>query len=103
MWSHNFAAPKASDNAITIKTRHGNVKVEVHQAHVDMLKAFKLKGHNIIVWSQGGAEWAGEVVEALGLAPYVDAVMPKPDWYVDDLDINKWVNPGQRIYLEPKK
>ena len=39
---------------------------------------------NIIVWSQGGAEWAKIVVEALNLEEFVTLCITKPSMWVDD-------------------
>jgi len=68
-----------------------------HQAHIRLLKQFKVRGHYIIVWSQGGYQWAKAVVEALGLTEWVDEVKTKPKWYIDDLPSNSWM---RRTYLD---
>ena len=60
------------------------------------LRIGKTRGHVVVVWSQGGSAWADKVVKALGLDAYVDVVMAKPSWYVDDraaddiLDQSRW-------------
>lgn len=53
--------------------------------NIDLLKKMKRRGHSVVVWSAGGSDWAEAVVQALRLEKYVDAVMPKPDYYIDDL------------------
>lgn len=68
-----------------------------HQAHIRLLKQFKVRGQHVIVWSQGGYQWAREVVKCLGLENYVDAVMSKPKWIIDDLPASAWM---KRSYLD---
>lgn len=74
-------------------------KLIPHEKHVEALKQFKARGHGVVVWSQGGGEWAQHVVEWLGLLPYVDLVMAKPDWILDDKKAVDWI--GQRFYIDP--
>lgn len=59
--------------------------------HVQAIKNSKTRGHYVVVWSQGGHEWAQQVVEALGLTEFVDLVMSKPAWIYDDLDPSEWM------------
>jgi len=70
-----------------------------HHKHIELLKQFKIRGHYIIVWSQGGYEWAREVVKVLGLEDWVDEVKTKPKWIIDDLPANAWT---KRTYLDLK-
>lgn len=58
---------------------------KVNQDVISVLKLCKVRGHVVVVWSQGGAAWADRVVSALALSDYVDVVIAKPSWYVDDL------------------
>ncbi len=73
----------------------------VHSAHVESIKDFHARGHNVIVWSAGGAAWSATVVEALGLTKYVWACLPKPFWVFDDKPVEKWLNDSHRTYLKP--
>jgi len=66
-----------------------------HKVHIAMLKLFKSRGYHVTVWSAGGYEWAAEVVKVLELEQYVDTVMTKPKWVVDDLPSAEWL---KRIY-----
>ena len=52
---------------------------------VRIMKQHKERGHSVVVWSAGGAEWAEYAVKSLGLEPLVDLVISKPDWFIDDL------------------
>lgn len=72
-----------------------------HKEHIDYLKKSKKFNKNtIVVWSAGGWDWALNVVKALELEEYVDAVMAKPVKYVDDLPCKEFM--GERIYKEFK-
>lgn len=53
--------------------------------NIQSLKTHHQKGHNIIVWSGSGREWAESVVRALKLEDFVDLVMCKPRWLLDDM------------------
>lgn len=72
-----------------------------HKIHIDMVKEFKHRGFNIIVWSQGGSDWAESVVKKIGLEDYIDVIMPKPSWYFDDAPVEKFMPENTRIYKAP--
>lgn len=72
---------------------------EPHTKHVDMLKKAKIRGQFVVVWSAGGYEWAEKAVKMLKLEKYVDIVMSKPDWWVDDLPADKVLSKHGEIYL----
>lgn len=72
-----------------------------HHGHILMLKKFKARGHKIVVWSAGGWEWANKIVNELGLELYVDIVMSKPAWFIDDLPSSVFMPEVNRIYKEP--
>ena len=63
---------------------------------IEKLKEHKMKGDDVVVWSQGGADWAEAVVIALDLERYVDVILTKPTHYYDDLEIDAWM--PKRIY-----
>lgn len=58
---------------------------------VKRLKAHKKNGDTIVVWSQGGWDWAMEVVETLGIEQHVDVVLSKPHEYYDDIHCNEFM------------
>lgn len=62
-----------------------------HKRHIEQLKAHKARGHTIIVWSQGGHQWAEAVVMALGLRDFVDLVLEKPQWAYDDKQAEEFI------------
>lgn len=73
-------------------------RVVPHLPHIKLLKEFKTKGKQIVVWSQGGSNWAEAVVEYLELREYVDLIINKPTWFIDDLPTNYFMPTSSRIY-----
>lgn len=66
--------------------RGERVALVPHLSHIAQLKKFKESGNwHVVVWSQGGGDWAYAVIEALGLQNYVDVCMSKPTIYYDDI------------------
>lgn len=97
------------------KLRPGEVYVEMtcpfygtkesfvpHREHIEKLIEHKKNGETVVVWSQGGAEWAEAAVKALGLEEYVDLIMAKPAKYYDDLDSVYWMCNRTWIGEEPR-
>lgn len=72
-----------------------------HEEHISLLKKYKARGFTVVVWSAGGVDWAENVVKALKLEEFVDAVFTKPCRYVDDLHCEKWM--GCRVYIKNAK
>lgn len=75
------------------------IKWFAHVGHINMLKDFKGRGHTVVVWSQGGVEWAEMVVKALLLEDKVDLVIDKPDWYIDDKPVTYWLGEDRQRYM----
>lgn len=73
------------------------VKVRVHKRHIDLMKRYKDRGFGIVVWSNGGCQWAKTVVEHLKLTDLVDLVVSKPNKVIDDLQLNEILS--SRVYL----
>lgn len=76
--------PGPSIEGFDIATEFGGMFVWRHEAHIERLKNHYRLGHQIIVWSHGGVDWAKRVVNALDLADYVHVVCNKGDWFYDD-------------------
>ena len=73
------------------------VKLVPHQRNIDLIRRKYGQGKMIIAWSAGGAIWARNVINALGLNDIVTLIMAKPTTYVDDIDVANWgLN---RVYL----
>lgn len=52
---------------------------------IEALRRHAIRGHKIVVWSAGGAEWAQDVVTMLKLGNIVQACLDKPTWWYDDV------------------
>ena|ERR1700678_353539 len=61
------------------------------------IKQFYVRGHTLIAWSAGGADWAEKVVKKFGLEQYFAACISKPDWYMDDLRSDEFLPEINRI------
>jgi hypothetical protein len=69
-----------------------------NKANISQLVKHKQRGHRIIVWSAGGADWAEAVVRALDLTAHVDMVVSKPSWFYDDLTASEFMPEINRVY-----
>lgn len=98
VWGKNIHT--SHPDRIEIKDPYDGATVHVvpHERHVKLLTQMKGRGRFIIVWSQSGAKWAQAVVEALGLTDSVDLILTKPQGYVDDLPVSKWMK--NHIYIK---
>jgi len=62
------------------------------------------RGHAIVVWSGGGADWAEAVVKALKLEEFVDVVTAKPTYYIDDIaGAREWIGKHGYFTLEGER
>lgn len=96
----NISVPSVQPTATHILDFYGTPKyVEEIKVHTEFLKSLKARGYYIRVHSGNGAEWAAQVVKALGLEQYVDSVETKPSKIVDDKPMEDWCHP---IYLGDK-
>lgn len=71
----------------------------VNEHVVDKIREFRARGHNIVVWSAGGAAWAHTVVVALKLEDSVAVVMSKPAWFFDDQPSSNFMPEANRIHI----
>ena len=77
--------------AMEMRTERGSIWVKPHKPHIETLKELHAQGITIIVWSAGGSAHAAAAVEALGIEKYVDVVLEKPHWVVDDKAPESWM------------
>lgn len=90
------------DATVEVGCEHFIQRVLPHQKHIQAIKNSKARGHYVVVWSQGGADWAKVVVEALKLSDYVDLVIAKPSWIYDDIPAAEWMPKPFYYPLEKK-
>ena len=93
-----FPVPEKHQERLQSRT----VKCIPHRPHIEQLLRHAARGHNVVVWSAGGADWAETVVQMLGLEGIVDVCMSKPEWYYDDLQHHEVLPKSDRIYLSPR-
>jgi FMN phosphatase YigB (HAD superfamily) len=92
MWKLDW--DESIENQIVfIPDTSGRVPVLLHTKHIELLKRHKEAGDVVVVWSQGGSDWAEAVVKTLGIEEYVDVILTKPTKYYDDLPAALWLPP----------
>lgn len=75
----------------------GIIMVYRHEQNIRLVKEEFSRGSYVIVHSKGGHQWAADVVEALGLSPYVNQILTKPTAYIDDKPVSEWLT--DRIFI----
>ena len=81
---------------ITVKYGDSPEMTETHwviQENIEALQAHDARNHRIVLWSQGGWEWAKVVAEALTkeFGIRIAMVCSKPTWIYDDLPVQVWM------------
>jgi hypothetical protein len=79
------------EDGILVQKGNWTQTVLPHKKHIEQLKTFKSRGHIVVVWSAGGADWASAAVKALKLEQYVDLCISKPTWVMDDLPVTEFM------------
>lgn len=98
MWDLPEGITDNHEDVITVSCRGMSERVYPNKHNITLLKKFASRGHAVIVWSAGGADWAEAAVIALGLQGYVHVVMGKPNYFIDDIaDPNRWM--GKHTYI----
>lgn len=88
MWDRDFEDKRC----VVVECRDYQDRLLPNDHNINLLKNLAKRGHAIVVWSGGGADWAEAVVKALHLEKYVSVVTGKPTYYVDDVkDPSKWM------------
>ena len=66
------------------------IPCKIHTKHVEAIKRFHARNQYVVVWSDGGWEWALRVVTDLGLLDHVNEVRSKSKWHFDDKPQSEW-------------
>lgn len=92
------------EDLVTVHCR-GFVELLAPNKHnISLLKKMAARGHAIIVWSGGGADWAEAVVKALELEAHVSVVTSKPQYYIDDIaNPKEWIGKHGYFDMDGKK
>lgn len=68
-------------------------------ATVKLVRALHDHGAVLYLWSRGGAAYAREVAEELGIVQCFETFLPKPELLVDDASVEHWsaveLHPGE--------
>lgn len=59
-------------------------------AVVGRIRELKEEGAELFLWSSGGAEYARQSAEELGIKDCFMAFLPKPHVYLDDQLVHEW-------------
>lgn len=57
---------------------------------VERVRALHAEGHELYLWSTGGAEYARESAVELGIEGLFIGFLPKPHLYIDDQEFGVW-------------
>ena len=99
MWNLPEDVYLNDDRLVTVKCRDHSDRLYPNPYNIDLLKKMAMRGHSIVVWSGGGADWAEAAVKALNLEGYVHSVSGKPQYYIDDISNPKeWI--GKHGYFD---
>jgi len=95
MWS----IPDGCNHTVKVNCRGYESELAPNKYNIDLLKKMAQRGHAIVVWSGGGADWCEAVIKALGLQEFVQACMGKPQYYIDDkANPKEWI--GKHGYFD---
>lgn len=67
----------------------GQTRIPISEA-VKAVRRLHEAGDILYLWSSGGAEYARQSAEELGLAHCFTAFLPKPQIYIDDQALSDW-------------
>lgn len=59
-------------------------KIELLESNTKYLKFSHAKGYTTVLWSRQGYRWVEEVVRLFELEPWVDVILSKPIFFLDD-------------------
>lgn len=82
--SWKFCRPDSVDAVAFEHPKLGTVYLNVNWEVVAHVKRHVLCGHQIVIWSAGGADWAETVAKHVGLDDIAVCYMEKFRWIVDD-------------------
>ena len=89
---------------VTVQCRNFSDTLVPNPHNILLLKKMAARGHSIVVWSGGGADWAEAVVKALELEDFVDVVTSKPQYYIDDIgNAKEWIGKWGYFDLDGKR
>jgi hypothetical protein len=73
----------------TLVRSYGSKRIPI-VATIEHIKELKVQGAKLYCWSSGGAEYAKNSAEELGIVDIFEAFLPKPQMLLDDQEVNDW-------------
>jgi hypothetical protein len=73
----------------TLVRSYGSKRIPI-SASIEHIKELNQQGAMLYCWSSGGAEYAKNTAEELGISDIFMAFLPKPQMLLDDQEINDW-------------
>lgn len=92
MWDTPEGVDFNGEEMVSVSCREHSDRLYPNRYNIELLVKMAKRGHSIVVWSGGGADWAEAVVKALKLEQYVHVVTGKPTYFIDDIaEPKKWI------------
>jgi hypothetical protein len=73
----------------TLVRSYGSKRIPI-TGTIEHIKELKKQGASLYCWSSGGAEYARNTAEELGILDIFEVLLPKPQMLLDDQEINDW-------------
>ncbi len=86
------------NKVITVEFVNGNVTVIPHLPNIELVKKMYRLGYHVTVWSHSGTAWAELIIKSVGLTNFVNVIMTKPHYYIDDKEASSFMT---RIWKDP--
>ena len=98
LWDYDSTHPDLK--TVQIECFDGETRTfQIHERHIQKMEKYRAIGKTIVVWSQSSYDWAERVVLALDIQHLVDYCMRKPEFVVDDLQANNYI---ETLYFKPE-
>jgi phosphoglycolate phosphatase-like HAD superfamily hydrolase len=73
----------------TLVRSYGSKRIPIPET-IKHVKELKQQGATLYCWSSGGAAYARNMAEELGILEIFDAFLPKPQMLLDDQETSDW-------------
>jgi hypothetical protein len=73
----------------TLVRSYGSTRIPI-SATIEHVKELKKQGAILYCWSSGGAEYAKNSANELGIVDIFEAFLPKPQMLLDDQKVTDW-------------
>ncbi len=73
----------------TLVRSYGSKRIPI-PATIEHIRQLHQQGAILYCWSSGGAEYAKNSAEELGILDIFEAFLPKPQMLLDDRELNDW-------------